>query len=525
MKRLKLTALLLAFIMILAACGGGAKQPAQTPTQTDETSSIGAPTPATGERDALIVAVAADATGLDPIDAGNIYAENIIFQLYDTLMVLDDGNPVPGVAESVEQTGDVDFTVTLRKDVTFHNGDPLTSADVQFTLERAASSAGYGYIFGNIDETTYQTPDERTLKFSLRGVDASFLAALSHPAASIVSKKAIEAGGDNYPMNPVGTGPFKMESWTKLDKIVLTRNDAYWGTAPAFKTMELRVIPEGTNRTIELESGGVDIALEIPAVDIPRVDEAQKLQLVRKTSNSVNFIGFNVAHEPLNNVKVRDAISYAIDSKAIVASVLEGTGQVATGPINPNIKYSIAKDLPSHEYSPEKAKTMLEEAGVKNLALKLYVSEDQTDQDIATIVQAQLKEVGITVEVTPFEWGVYLDTLRGDAHDMFVLGWVPSIPDAHYYLYSPFHTANMGQGPNFGYYTNTAIDALIDQGKSEVDDAKRGEIYKNVQDAIIADIPWIYTYNGEHVAGAQDYVQNFELNSNASHPLYKVTFK
>lgn len=522
----KFTLLLVALTLLLTACGGGANNGGTNNGGSENPGGEESAPVTKSDKETLTVAVAADATSLDPESYSDIYSENILAQIYNKLLEQDaDGNLIPGLATSVEQPDPSTYVVHLREGVKFHNGETLTPEDVIFTLSRVAKAPKYAYIFEKIDLDSFKV-DGNTLTFKLTQPDGSFLQALSHPAASILNKKAVEEEGDSYSEHPVGTGPFKFESWTKLDNIVLKRNDDFWGEKPAFSQMVLRVIPEANNRVIELESGNVDVAYAIAPTDIPRVEENKNLKLLRKMDNSIHFGGFKVVDGIFANPKAREAFAHAVDMKAIVESVYQGVGTVATGPVNPNFAYSISPETPPVSYDPELAKKLFEEAGVApGTSFKIYVNDNPQRQDIAQIIQAQLQELGYDATITTLEWGAYVEALKNKEHDIFFMSWNPSVVDPHYALYSPFHSKNMGDAPNLMFYSNPELDAILDKAITLENGAEREKLYVEAQHIIMKDFPWLYVANGENVVGVQGYVKGLEISASSSLDLYKATFE
>lgn len=478
--------------------------------------------------DTLTIAQASDAESMDPIIQNSIYAENIIKQIYDTLIVRKpDGTMENRLAESIEQPDDLTYVIQLKSDVKFSNGEDMTSEDVAYTLDRAAGSDAYGYIYGQIDPESYDTSDPAVLKFKLKQPDSTFTAALAHPAVSIVDKTTTEADPESLGTNPIGTGPFKLDEWKKLDNTALSFNENYWGEKPVFTKMVFRIIPEDSNRLIELESGKADIAMEVAANDAPKVEENEDLTLHSKLDNSVHFIGLTVDKGIFQDPKAREAMDYALDMQAIVDAVYMGRGKVATGPVNPNIPYSISDSIEPVERDIEKAKALLSEAGVKEGdTIQLYTHDQQDRIDMATIIQSQLKEVGLNVEINPLEWNTYMSTLAkpDHEHDMFLMSWSPSVVDPHYPLYATYHSEKKGVGPNFMFYGNPALDALIEEGvrASEED---RAEIYKRAQELVIEEHPAIFALYGEQLIGAQKRVKNFEPDPSGSNEFYHITFE
>jgi peptide/nickel transport system substrate-binding protein len=210
-----------------------------------------------------------DARTLDPIVQNEVATSGMCLHIYDTLLALDqENNLVPMLAEKWEQIDDVTYKFTLRKGVKFHNGEPFSAKDVKYTVERAQTPVGSAIRQYSEVVDKVEIVDDYTVIFKLKAPFTPFLMSLSHTWGSIVNQKAVEAGGESYGMNPVGTGPFKFKSWNKGDRIVLERNDDYWGKKPAYKELVMRAVAESINRTIELESGAVDIAYRVPVTDI-----------------------------------------------------------------------------------------------------------------------------------------------------------------------------------------------------------------------------------------------------------------
>ncbi|WP_097027856.1 glutathione ABC transporter substrate-binding protein [Clostridium peptidivorans] len=477
-------------------------------------------------KDSLVVATAYDAKSLDPHVVNDVASSNVMTQIYGTLVQMNEKNEVvPMLADSFSQLDELTYEFKLKKGVKFHNGEEMKASDVKFSLERAAKSALVSHIFGDIDTSSFKMPDDYTISFKTKAPSSGFLAGLTHCGGSILSEKAVTAAGEKYAMSPVGTGPFKFVSWTKGDRVELERFNDFYGDKPKFSKMTIRVIPEPTNRAIELESGGVDIAYEISSNDIKRIEENEKLQIARIIDNSTQYLGFNNQKKPFNDVKVRQAISYALNTKSIVETVWRGVGKVAVGPIGPNVLYS-DKSLQVHEYNVQKAKELLKEAGYeKGFKTTIWTNEKKERVDMATIMQSQLKEVGIDAEIKILEWGAYLDGLSKGEHDMFIIGWTCQTPDPDLAVYAPLHSSKAGTGGNYSFFKNAKVDELIMKGRVMKNSPEREEIYKEIQKEVKEQAPWVFLSNGEQVVGTSKSVKGFVPSPFGYHVLYNVSFQ
>ncbi len=232
-------------------------------------------------KDTLTVANIYDARSLDPIIQNEVAASNAICHINETLIELtDEGNPVPLLAETFEQLDSTTYKFVLRKGVKFHNGDPFTAADVLYTIERAKSPLGSAIKqYPEIIESA-EAPDDHTVIIKIKYPFTPFWGTIAHTSLAIVNKRAVEEKGDMYPLEPVGTGPFFVKEWVKNDRLTLERFEDYWGKKFEYATLVIRSIPESVNRTIELETGAIDVAFRIPVSDVTRVKEHNDLDVI-----------------------------------------------------------------------------------------------------------------------------------------------------------------------------------------------------------------------------------------------------
>lgn len=474
-------------------------------------------------KDVLIVADQYDATTMDPIGHNDVPSSRACYAVFDTLIFMDnDGVVSPGLAESWEFLSDTEYKFNIRKGVKFHNGDELKAEDVQFTIMRATTDAGAKIATYSQNVKDVDVVDDYTVIVHLKQVDYSFFSSLTHCWGSITNKKYVESIGDEIGMKPMGTGPFKFVSWQKGNKYVLERFDEYWGPKPKYKTLEVRSIPEATSRTIGLEAGDIDIAFPIVHNDLNRVSENPGLVLLRIPQNSTTYMGFNMTKAPFSDVRVRKALLDALDVVQIQAASYRGIGKVPGTIVPSSIKYSIHDEIPVHEQNVERAKKLLSEAGVKDLKMEIWTNERNERVTSATIVQAQLEEIGITSEIKVLEWGAYLNGLVDKKHDAFFLGWVNTVPDPNFAISGLLET---GSGSNYTFTSDPKLDELLVKGRGLPDGDERAAVYKEMQ-LYINDIrPMIFFHNDESIAGIQKNVKGFMPRSNEIHSFREAYFE
>ena len=474
-------------------------------------------------KDTLVVVNNIDSGSLDPISTRDIAASTICAHIYDNLVKLDtQNNLLPGLAESWEENTPTEVTFRLRKNAVFHNGEKFTADDVKYSMDRSMKEGLTARLYTyNIESV--EARDDYTVVFKLKNPDKDFLAKLSSTPFCIVNRKAVEELGDTYPMNPVGTGPFKMRSWAKGDRITLERNEEYWGKKPAFKTLIHRVVPETSSRLVELESGAADISLYIGRNDIRRIEENPALKLERHLLFACTFIGMNAQKPPFDNPKVREAIWNALDIEAMYKAVIGGTGELSDGILPSTVQYATPYRK-KHEHNPKRAIQLLKEAGIKDrLKVEIWMNENKDRMDLMTIAQSFLSEVGIDAELKVLEMGTYASAMQRKEHDIFIYGRSFPLPLADTFLTSSFASSSIG-GMNYCCFSDPEVDRLLEEARVEQDSAKRAELYKTLQYRLEDLVSWIPIYTLEQVAGLQKNVHDFKLDAKGYYDFSEVTF-
>ncbi|MCK9331184.1 MAG: ABC transporter substrate-binding protein [Candidatus Cloacimonetes bacterium] len=507
MKRISAIALVM-LVLVASLFAGGSKESSQIPAA----------------KDSLTVALASEPRSLDPFGSNDSNSTNIKLQVYDTLLYIDtDASIQPNLAEKYEWVDGNTLQVTIRKDVKFHNGDLLKASDVLYTLQHSQESEYTTWIVEGVNFDKTVCDDEAgTVSIVLNEPSGSLPARLCQ--LIVVSKSYTEKDPKILESAPMGTGPFLFDKWVKGDSLTFKANKDYWKGAPAYSTLILRSITESATRTIEIKSGNVDVALSVIESDVESLSKNPDVKVIRKPGSSNTWIGFNCTAAPFDNQKVRQAVCYAIDKKAIVDAVYSGIGSVATGPIPPSV-WGYTADVPDYSYNPAKAKQLLAEAGYANgLTVEIKTSNSQVRVDIAEIVQQFLKEVGITVKISTLENATYLTDIVNMNVQMFILGWETTTLDADYGLYEPYHSG-MPTWSNTTGFSDPEVDRLLDEARRCIDMDQRRELYRQAQIAIVEGAPAAFLWDKEDIVVTSSHLDGITMNGSGRISFYGATFK
>lgn len=503
---------LVASVIVLSACAPTAQPPAApaaTPAPAQATPAPAAQEPETPVRDELMIVMGAMPITLDTTLSNDIPSAQIRHMIFDPLIRLDpsDMSLIPWIATDWDMPDGYTLNLQLRDDVYFTNGDPLTARDVQFTFERLVEAPVTRALFEMIESV--EIHNDHNITMHLNEPFVPILFQLSMNQAGIVSERAVLEFGDDFPNNPVGSGMFMYDHTVLGDRVVLARNDNFWGDAPAIREMTFRVVPEMANRFIEVETGAADIALAISHTDINRAEATDSVVLHRRINFSNNFIMLNTQRPPFDDVRVRHAINHALDIEAIAAIAFGGTGAVSTGPLTPLHLHYI--DVEPFEFNVELARELMAEAGFPNgFSTTIWSNAgNQQRADVAEMVQNQLREIDIDVSVEIIEWATYLELTGAGEHYMCILGWVGGNTDPNTGLFMTYHSSNAGSPGNRSFYHNPEVDRLLMEGRGAVDYAERAEIYAEVQRLIRDDAPMVFLHVGEEIALSSPYVRGF----------------
>lgn len=471
------------------------------------------------QQDTLTVGISLGLRTMDPhATPGDQGSHNAIVQIYESLVKMDkEQNILPSLAESWEILDKQAIRFNLKKDVKFHNGETMTADDVVFSFNRALGPespyirALTQYFAGieKVDDHTVILRSNRPLSSKV------FLSTISHPWGSVLSRKAVEAAGKDYSMQPVGTGPFKFTTWVLNDRVELDRFDDYHGKKAALKRVIFKPIVEQSSRTIGIESGALDVAVDVYPIDVGRIQDNNDLQVVFTPSCRVFSLSFDITKPPYDNPKVREAMDLAIDREGILKIIFRNYSTIASGPITEAISYNKTKESEYVKRDIAKAKQLMKEAGFPNGFKGKIICPDKTEYtSMATLAQANFKEIGIDATIEVVESGAYLNVIRQQGHEPFLYSWwsLPPAPDAFSVMVPAFSSSAVGL-TNRTFLKSEEIDNLLEQGGILEDGPERAAVFSELWDKINEIRPWLSLINYTNIFAHKKNLKGVEFGA------------
>ncbi|WP_456289004.1 glutathione ABC transporter substrate-binding protein [Paenibacillus sp. AK002] len=539
-----LVCILVMLTVLMSACGS----PSKSSNPETPLSGTNTPTPEPGAKDPpegttdtganeLVIAWLSDPPSMDPHMSTDQQTSVMTTHIYNTLVIHDkDLNIQPGLAESWKAIDELTWEFKLRQGVKFTDGSPFNAEVVKANIDRMQDpevASPRASLVGMIKEV--KVVDEYTVQLVTEYAFSPLLAHLAHSAVSMVSAEAIkldyeklkagEKAGAYLAQNPVGTGVFKLESWNPGQEVKLVANADYWGDKAKVERVTFKVVSEEGTRIAELETGYAHIIDPVSPSSISRIESTDGMSLNRQASLSLSYIGFNNNKEPFNDVRVRQALSMAINKDEIISGIYEGTGIPAVGPLAPDVNGYDAAVKPI-EHNIDKAKELLKEAGYEGgFSTTIWTNDNPERIKIAEYVQSKLKELNVEVKIEVVEWGAYLAQTAEGKHDMFVLGWSTVTADADYGMYELFHSKNVGEPGNRTFTKDPELDKLLDAGRKENDPEQRKLIYKQAQEKLVELAPMLYIHHQEYLNGVSSKVEGFWRHPNGIMQLHQVSIQ
>lgn len=462
-------------------------------------------------------------------------------QITDGLVNADiDRNIVPGLAESWEISDDgLDYTFHLRQGVKFHDGTDFDAEDVKWTMDQAIIPGSYSankwepYIAGT------EIIDQYTVKITLKAPWYDFMNLLAFEEdLDILSREAVEKWGDDYGYKAaVGTGPFKFDHWNRGEELVLVRNEDYWGAGeeglPYLDTIVYRAVVEDSVKLIQLATKNADVIYTVPFNEVSALDTDPNVVVDSTPGGTVHFLAMVTNRPPFDDIRVRQALNYAIDRQAIVDTIFAGQATVANG-LFPPMLFVSENDKVFYPYDPDKAKQLLEEAGYTSdnpLKFLLLTSNASLYQDEAVLVQAQLKEIGVEVEVLPLEkaaLSTYTQKTAPDAEEkrqafLYRYGYSGTfINDYTYRTYYSGAALNLSGYNQPGAPVHSEVDELLVESIQLIDKDKILENNHKLNEMIMMDAPWVRIAFQNNVIAYQSHVKGLKNWPLCTMPMVQV---
>ncbi|KGX86615.1 ABC transporter substrate-binding protein [Pontibacillus litoralis] len=456
----------------------------------------------------VVVSVPQDIDYLDPHLSAASGTYEIMYNVFEGLLKPNEqGEVIPAIADdySISEDG-LTYTFILRKDVTFHNGEPVTTDDVKYSMERLMgvdTGKPLAESFTNIESV--EASDEKTVVIKLKDVDSSFLTQMT---VAILPK-----GYDKHNEHPIGAGPFKFVEYSPEQKIVLEKNEDYYVEGiPYLDEVEFRIIPDSEAALLSFKAGEIDM---YPRIGNERIEElGDEFNYIQGDQNMVQLMTMNHEREPFNDRTVRKAINYTIDVNEIIETAAFGFGTKLGSNMSPAMeKYYQSGLEDTYNVDIKKSKQLLEEGGYPD-GFETTISVPSNYQfhvDTAQVIAQQLEQVGIKANIELVEWGVWLDRIyKGRDYDMTIIGLTGKL-DPHKVLgrYESTYAAN------FYNYNNEEYDEIIQQAKKETDDEKRVNLYKEAQEILTNDAVAVYIMDPNFSVAMRSDLAGYKL-----YPLY-----
>jgi ABC-type transport system substrate-binding protein len=465
-----------------------------------------------------------DPRSLDPALSTDVPTGRAVGYLFDGLTrFTPDARVIPALATSWETSADgLTYTFHLRRGVTFTDGTPLVARQVLASWQRVLDPkvrGGRGWPlypirgakeFADGKATTIEglsAPNDSTLVVTLKEPFAIFPKLLAMPVASIAPERVPA----NFGEHPVGTGPWRLVEWKHDDYLLFAPNERYWGGRPRADSLKARIIAEPSTAVAEFQSGTVDV-LQIPQGEIADWEEdAERRKLLASTpSLELVYVAINTTRGPLADLRVRQALNYAIDRQRIVRNLIAGRGELAAGVIPSSLPGS-EKTRIGYQFDTTRARQLLREAGYPNgIDLELWSSTNPLYVRIAETLQAYLRLSGIRVKIVQRESAAAREAARKGRADLFIKDWYADYPDAENFLYPLLHSANKGVGGNVSFYQNARFDSLVTAARREPDEAKRVALYTEADRIAFRDAPMIFLWFYSELYAVQPWIKGFE---------------
>ncbi|MGH7450077.1 MAG: ABC transporter substrate-binding protein [bacterium] len=468
-----------------------------------------------------------DPLSLDPATTTDLYYYQIAFNIFETLIAIDweKAEFVPRLATSwqIDSTR-TRWTFSLKRNIVFHDGNPLNAEAVKVSLERQFDANSpyfrknqtdtYGHFAFNMIKEVRAVNDS-TIQFILKYSFPAFLDNLATPnLAAIVSPRALEKFGENFGRHPTGTGPFQFEGWEPDSQIVIKKFSRYWGKPPQLDEVIYKIIPSLETKLQQLKSGELEVMSGLSASSVDQLYLTPGTKVVELAMIGTVLLGFNCQAYPFSKVKMRRAIAYALDKKAIVFAASRGLAVVAKGPLPP-LTQGYDPTLMDLPYEPQQAKALLQSTGYQKGTVVRLSCFTQTDTlRLEVLIQGikdYIEKIGMAVDLDLYnDWQAYRKNVLVDGKSqLFRDGWTGYTRHPDNFLYPLFHSQSTH---NFFKYKNPEVDSLLEQARRTPDEPTQRVLYRRIQEIIMQDVPAVFISHPKAVYAIRDRVKNFRVD-------------
>ena len=481
----------------------------------------------------LVVGKARDVIGLDPARVSDDESVEVCEQIYEHLVRYAPDStaiqPALAVSWEVFDNGTA-WVFRLRDGVTFHDGTPMDADAVVYSFERQRDpnhpAHEPDFIYWR-DQYSYiekiEKVDRLTVRIKIERSYAPFLSSLAMFPAAIVSPTAVKKWGQDFPKHPSGTGPFRFGSWTPGDRVVLERNDHYWGPTPPLQRIVFRSIPDARQRLVALEGDAVEIAFSVLPGELQYVKLHPDLTLHHVAVANVAYVAMNTQRAPWNDVSVRRAVNFAVNKGPIVKLLYQGLAVPARGPVPPTLS-GYTPDVQDYPYAPLQARVLLADARNRGVfdpgrRYTLYVPRNPRaylpePEQLGRVLQRNLAEAGLTIDVVAQDFRAHQEDCLAGKHDLCLYGWTADNGDPDNFLKILLDRDELHVGPeqNIAFYRNAELHGLLTYAEETFDPEERNDYYRKAQQIVAREAPWVPLAHTEMAVAARNDVMGLILH-------------
>lgn len=455
-------------------------------------------------KDTLTIDLPNDAATLDPHIQWDTDSYTIYRNIFDNLLTRDtSGAIVPQIAKSWKYSDDKTIDFEIRDDVTFQDGSKLTADDVAYSITRIIDPALKSPQLSQFDQIAKaEVASPTTVKVTTKSPYPALLAQLVK--LSIVPKAYVEkVGAQEFNQKPMGSGPYKLVQWQKGVQTELAANDKYWRAKPPFEHVVFRAVPDVSTRLADLKTGKADLVRDLPADQAIDLKGDPSAQVLSVATERVGYIYINAQAGATKDVRVRQAIAYAIDRRGLIEALLQGFG-AEVNVLGAKPVFGYTDKVEAYPYDPDKARELVKAAGAEGAKIE-FLTSPSYDRAMVEAIQQMLNDVGLDTEIVALDQATFLKRRQGDAANAgsVALGrWSCACQDADGIIFPLFRT-----GSSWAKYSNPEFDKLVDAARSTLDTDKRLQDYQKAYEILKEDVPGLGLYQGYAVYGANSHLK------------------